>query len=600
MPNLTPTSSFDDVPELETSTLALAGPGGPMNLPAQALLNRTQWLKDNASAGSAGPYAAGSGTANACAAAYTPPITATTDGLKLRFAAAAANTGPATFAPDALTAAPVLGQAGLALQGGEIAANGEVEVTWSTALSAWVMTACSGGSVQVADGTAAHHAASKGQLDAVSAVANDAAPSADLASTAAGKGASLVGYLTGTVKSFLDSLAQTGASVGSALIGFIQSGTGAVARTVQTKQRERITFEDFGAVGDGTTDDHAAIAAAIAAYPTSTIYAGAKVYRLATELTISSAVRIVGEGMSNTQFLFDQGVNGIVISGGTNRFTLDSLSVYAAGTPRQAGIHGISSAATSLSGGVGYLDLSNIEIYGFDRGLSMTYCQLGKLRNIHAYYCNDGYYSKNSVNMTLIGGTYEDNTFAGINLDGDTASVSTSAGTLIHGVQSVNNGANNGMNFRVFANENFEATGCMFDVPSVGSILNVLLDTVSRATLSNSWVGASNGSGVKVNSGTTCKFIGLDVVNSQSFGFEINNSLGTVISGCATTGSGNVDVYIYGTSEKTVVTGNSLTSTTAANSIQDVSTAYTSVTGNTVSKAILLGATSISAGNLSH
>lgn len=44
MTDLTPTSSLDPVPQLETSTLALAGPGQPMNFQAQALLNRTQYL----------------------------------------------------------------------------------------------------------------------------------------------------------------------------------------------------------------------------------------------------------------------------------------------------------------------------------------------------------------------------------------------------------------------------------------------------------------------------------------------------------------------------------------------------------------------------
>lgn len=47
MADLTPISSFDDVPQLETTTQALGGPGGPMNTQAQALLNRTQYLKDN-------------------------------------------------------------------------------------------------------------------------------------------------------------------------------------------------------------------------------------------------------------------------------------------------------------------------------------------------------------------------------------------------------------------------------------------------------------------------------------------------------------------------------------------------------------------------
>jgi hypothetical protein len=49
------------------------------------------------------------------------------------------------------------------------------------------------------------------------------------------------------------------ASTGSSLAGFIQAGSGAVARTMQGKGRERVTPFDFGAVGDGTTDDTLAI-----------------------------------------------------------------------------------------------------------------------------------------------------------------------------------------------------------------------------------------------------------------------------------------------------------------------------------------------------
>ena len=44
MANLTPTATFDSVVQLETTTVALGGAGAPMNLQAQALLNRTQYL----------------------------------------------------------------------------------------------------------------------------------------------------------------------------------------------------------------------------------------------------------------------------------------------------------------------------------------------------------------------------------------------------------------------------------------------------------------------------------------------------------------------------------------------------------------------------
>jgi hypothetical protein len=60
-------------------------------------------------------------------------------------------------------------------------------------------------------------------------------------------------------------LAALAASGGSALVGYLPAGTSAVATIVQTKLRESVSVKDFGAVGDGVTNDLTAITNALTA-----------------------------------------------------------------------------------------------------------------------------------------------------------------------------------------------------------------------------------------------------------------------------------------------------------------------------------------------
>ncbi len=92
-------------------------------------------------------------------------------------------------------------------------------------------------------------------------------------------------------------LGQMQLPTGSANVGFLQYGTGAITRTAQDKLRERCSTMDFGAVGDGVTNDTAAVQRALdAGYGQVDIVAN----HLVTSLTIPSGTVLNGVNGSLT------------------------------------------------------------------------------------------------------------------------------------------------------------------------------------------------------------------------------------------------------------------------------------------------------------
>lgn len=108
-------------------------------------------------------YAADTGAANAYVASYQPALPALTDGMRLMLKAKTANTGASTLAVNGGSAYPLYSPANQALQGGEIIANGLIEVKWNSTLTAWVMCGNSGGALPVAAASQSNHAMQLGQ-----------------------------------------------------------------------------------------------------------------------------------------------------------------------------------------------------------------------------------------------------------------------------------------------------------------------------------------------------------------------------------------------------------------------------------------------------
>lgn len=196
---------------------------------------------------------------------------------------------------------------------------------------------------------------------------------------------------------------------------YVPAGAGAVATTVQEKLRESVSVKDFGAKGDGTTDDTAAIQAAHAALPSTggTIFFPVGAYPVSSTLTFSKKVKLdfaggmgVQIGAPSSAFIK---VTSTSFSGPVVKFTGDGSCMSNGGVVGFSGntAQGIQILANSVSlrnvgvGGVNGIGF----IVGDDVIAANTNCFL--LDNCRAY--SNGaygfYFNSTTVNVDCNAGT---------------------------------------------------------------------------------------------------------------------------------------------------------------------------------------------------
>jgi hypothetical protein len=130
------------------------------------------------------------------------------------------------------------------------------------------------------------------------------------------------GLHVGAVVKFTTTQQQGAGAVNASQVTYNPAGTGAVATNVQAKLRQYVSVKDFGAVGDGTTNDTAAIQAAIDACLASgsALYVPSGSYKLTSQVNVALYTGVPGRGLIiygegwGSRFIIDHTGNGFSVT----------------------------------------------------------------------------------------------------------------------------------------------------------------------------------------------------------------------------------------------------------------------------------------------
>jgi len=176
-------------------------------------------------------------------------------------------------------------------------------------------------------------------------------------------------------------LSTTNAATDATNVTYTATGTGAVGRTVQSRLTETVSVKDFGAKGDGTTDDTAAIQSALNSGSVD-VYLPKGTY-IVTALTISATLRFHGEGTLKRS----ASASSYMLSISVSNVTVDGISFDGAGAGSTIGTTNQSEGAiiaygTDSTAPVVNINVRNCKIDGLAGfGIRVNYASNVRIEN---------------------------------------------------------------------------------------------------------------------------------------------------------------------------------------------------------------------------
>ena len=200
------------------------------------------------------------------------------------------------------------------------------------------------------------------------------------------------GLHVGAEVKFTSSQIQNAGVADASQIGYTYPATNAVPESVEERLAQYVSVKDFGAVGDGVTDDTTAIQNAIdALVDNSILFVPTGNYKITSTLTIGSVtvnrITIKGEGLNSIFAYAPSSASNLIenITGGTDNILICDICLSQTNSATVPGVSGV-----KLDSGATVWNFERVYFQGFNtHGIDADSTQYLRVNNCRFYDIED-------------------------------------------------------------------------------------------------------------------------------------------------------------------------------------------------------------------